>query len=90
MIEDQVRDGALLPEILRRRSVVAFDRRPIGKETLDALVEAARWAPSSRNRQPWRVTLVQRSDASRPALESALSGNNQQWAPDASLLVVYA
>ncbi len=81
--------AALTAEIVDRRSVVAFDNRPIENEKLQALVEAARWAPSSSNRQPWRITLV-RDGGSRDALNAALSAGNRQWAPNAPLLVVFA
>jgi nitroreductase len=51
-------------EILRaRRSVRSFDRRPVPREALARLVEAATTAPSATNRQPWRFTVV-----TRPAL----------------------
>lgn len=79
----------LLTAIVERRSAVAFDRRPIEPEKLAALVEAARWAPSSTNRQPWRVTFVRRGET-RDALDAALSEGNRKWAPAAPLLVVYA
>ncbi|MDA1257867.1 MAG: nitroreductase family protein [Chloroflexi bacterium] len=88
MVEGVTR-AALTAEIVERRSVVAFDSRPIEAEKLQALVEAARWAPSSSNRQPWRITLV-RSGESRNALNAALSAGNQQWAVNAPLLVVFA
>ncbi len=88
MVESVTR-AALTGEIVERRSVVAFDSRPIEDEKLQALIEAARWAPSSSNRQPWRITLV-RDGESREALNAALSAGNQQWAPNAPLLVVFA
>ena len=88
MVESATR-SALTAEIVERRSVVAFDSRPIEAEKLQALIEAARWAPSSSNRQPWRVTLV-RDGESRAALNAALSEGNQGWAPNAPLLVVFA
>jgi nitroreductase len=46
-----------------RRSVREFDRRPVAREALARLVEAATTAPSATNRQPWRFTVV-----TRPAL----------------------
>jgi len=79
----------VMPEIAARRSVLAFDKRPVGPHELDSLVEAARWAPSASNSQPWRVTFVTESP-SRGPLNEALSGGNRAWAPAAPLLVVYA
>ena len=40
--------------ILRRWSARAFSTRPVEKRKLLSILEAARWAPSSRNEQPWR------------------------------------
>ena len=88
MVESATR-SALTAEIVERRSVVAFDSRPIEAEKLEALIQAARWAPSASNRQSWRVTLV-RDGESRAALDAALSEGNQGWAPNAPLLVVFA
>ena len=79
----------VMPEIGTRRSVLALDSRPLEPKELDSLVEAARWAPSSGNSQPWRVTFVT-NGSSRLLLDEALSGGNRAWAPAASLLVVYA
>ena len=46
-------------DLLRRRwSPRAFDDRPIEPEKLRSLFEAARWAPSSNNEQPWRFLVA--------------------------------
>lgn len=79
----------LITEIVERKSVVAFDGRPIEDDKLRALVEAARWAPSSGNGQPWRITLV-RDGASRGGLNEALAPGNRPWARHAPLIVVFA
>ena len=86
---ESVTKATLITEILDRKSVVAFDGRPIEDSKLQAMVEAARWAPSASNRQPWRITLVRGGDA-RKALNEALAPGNQEWAPSAPLLVVFA
>ncbi|MCB0044220.1 MAG: nitroreductase family protein [Caldilineaceae bacterium] len=41
-----------------RRSIRRYADRPIARATLEALLEAARWAPSAHNRQPWRFCVV--------------------------------
>ena len=79
----------IVNEIVERKSVVVFDSRPIEDDKLKALVEAARWAPSSGNGQPWRVTLV-RDGLSRADLNEALAPGNQVWAKNAPLIVVFA
>lgn len=42
----------------RRWSPRAYDRRPVEPEKLRSLFEAARWAPSSNNEQPWRFLVA--------------------------------
>lgn len=79
-------------ELIRRRwSPRAFDAsRPVPRAELLRLFEAARWAPSSRNEQPWRFIVVPRSEESAAwrDLVAALHGGNQAWAPSAPVLIV--
>lgn len=52
-------DGLASLEWLRsRRSVRVFDDRPVAREVLERLIEAATTAPSNTNRQPWRFAVV--------------------------------
>lgn len=55
----------LLALLRTRRSVRAFDGRPVARDVLARLVEAATTAPSATNRQPWRFTVVTRSSLVR-------------------------
>lgn len=48
--------------IKSRRSVRVYDVRPVPRETLDALIEAARWAPSGLNNQPWRFVTIEKGE----------------------------
>jgi nitroreductase len=41
-----------------RRSIRQFADKPLGKETLEKLLDAARWAPSASNQQRWRFVVV--------------------------------
>jgi len=51
---------ALLLELIRsRRSVRRFSDRAISREDIGHLLEAARWAPSNHNRQPWRFIVIE-------------------------------
>jgi F420 biosynthesis protein FbiB-like protein len=52
---------ALLEQIRSRRSVRRYRPDPIPREWVEALLEAARWAPSAHNRQPWRFAVVEDS-----------------------------
>lgn len=60
----------------------------IGEATLTALLEAARWAPSSMNGQPWRFVVARRGTSSHRRIMDALKPGNQVWAGEASVLVV--
>src|SRR3954466_1683870 len=81
-------------ELIRRRwSPRAFDAvRDVPRAELLRLFEAARWAPSSANEQPWRFVVVPRDKASAPwkALTTALTGSNPLWAASAPVLIVTA
>lgn len=84
-------DHEVLDLIRERWSPRAYDSsRPIEDDTFMRLVEAARWAPSSRNEQPWRFVVVdaRRDVEAHAALVATLSKGNQAWAPKAPLLVV--
>lgn len=43
----------------RRRSIRRYHPEPVADDTLLALLDAARWAPSAHNRQPWRFIVIQ-------------------------------
>ncbi len=51
-----------------RRSIRRYEPREIPQSTLDALLEAAIWAPSAHNRQPWRFAVVRGTSRERLAL----------------------
>jgi nitroreductase len=79
-------------ELIRDRwSPRAFDAaRTVPRGELLRLFEAARWAPSSGNEQPWRFVVVTRDESSPVwrALVNGLTGANQAWATAAPVLVV--
>lgn len=62
--------------------------RKITVSELRSLLEAARWAPSSSNGQPWRFAVALKGDALFNQLTETLSGYNKTWAPTASALIV--
>ena len=53
----------------------------------DLLLEAARWAPSAGNSQPWAFIVGRRGDDTHRRLLSHLARSSARWAPTASLLV---
>jgi nitroreductase len=79
------------PLLAERWSPRGFDRaHELGDETLTALLEAARWAPSSQNSQPWRFLVTRRGEGAHGRLFAALAPGNQAWAGTASALVLVA
>jgi nitroreductase len=72
-----------------RRSTVVFSPREIKDKKLASLFEAARWAPSSYNAQPWRFIVAPRNnkDAFSRVL-GLLSPKNQEWAKNAGVLLI--
>jgi len=80
-----------IEEILRRRcSTLAFADRPVEVEKLRRLFEAARWAPSSYNEQPWSFLLTSKGENHEgyERLLSCLLPQNQLWARHAPVLVL--
>ena len=75
--------------LTRRWSPYGFADRDIAIDDLRALFEAARWAPSSYNEQPWRFIIARRSD--RQAFQRLLNclwDANQAWARHAPVLAL--
>lgn len=75
--------------IQKRWSPRAFSGQPIAPEVLRSLFEAARWAPSSYNEQPWAFLVATADDKENHAkLLSTLVEFNQGWAKHAPLLAI--
>ncbi len=75
--------------IKKRKSIRAFSEESISDETLVKLFEAARWAPSSMNEQPWRFILAKKNDtADFEKMKDCLVEGNRIWAKDAAALVL--
>lgn len=75
------------PDILSRWSPRAFDGSALDEATLLTLFEAARWAPSAYNYQPWRFAWSLRGDRGWDDYLSVLLPFNAAWAAGASALV---
>ena len=84
-------DAPILDVLAERWSTRIFDAQtPIDEEALASALEAARWAPSANNTQPWRFVVARRGTDAHAAIVAALMGFNQTWAADAGALVVFA
>jgi nitroreductase len=89
--DTDIATGTLHPLLAERRSPRALDAaRRVDAAALRRILEAARWAPSANNSQPWRFGLARRGDAAFDALFAALMPGNQAWAGRASALVLVA
>jgi nitroreductase len=73
---------------LKRHSPRAFSGEAISKEELMTLFEAARWAPSASNRQPWRFIYAMCGTPEFEKFFSFLIDFNKDWAVRASVLIV--
>ncbi len=76
------------PVIVNRWSPRSFVNDEISDKELFSLFEAARWAPSSSNSQPWRFIYAKRNSKNWNDLFNLLIDFNKQWCADASALVV--
>ena len=79
-----------LHELIRNRwSPRAFSEKTISPDVLRSVFEAARWAPSSNNEQPWAYILASKDDAENFAkMVSVLVEFNQNWAKHAAALAL--
>ncbi|HEY1059513.1 MAG TPA: nitroreductase family protein [Limnobacter sp.] len=74
--------------ILNRWSPRSFSAETVTEAQLMSLFEAARWAPSASNTQPWRFAWALRGDAHWSAFVDFLVPANQRWAQQAAALLV--
>lgn len=79
---------AVEPFIYRRWSPRAMSGEAVDEREIQALFEAARWAPSCFNEQPWRFLFARRDTPHWNDFFALLVEGNQRWARRAALLVV--
>ncbi|MEV6601831.1 nitroreductase family protein [Actinoplanes sp. NPDC051346] len=88
MPDDLIPPG-LHPMLAARWSPTTFDPEfEADPGQVELLVEAARWAPSAGNSQPWAFVIGRRGDDTHRRLVRHLAASSGRWAPAASLLVV--
>ncbi|MEM3459526.1 MAG: nitroreductase family protein [Candidatus Bathyarchaeia archaeon] len=75
----------VLEAIKGRRSIRAFESRNVPDELVEKLIDAARWAPSAGNIQPWEFVVVRKSEIKRMLAEAAL---NQSFIEEAPVVIV--
>jgi nitroreductase len=78
----------VLPVFRTRWSPRSFSDREVSSAELRKVFEAARWAPSSNNEQPWRFIVGRRDSDAFQKIASSLVSFNQAWAPKAPILIL--
>lgn len=85
---NEATDGLLHPLLSGRWSPTTFDQAKIVTAAqVESLLEAARWAPSAGNSQPWAFILGRRGEPAHDRLARHLAKSAAAWAPTAGLLV---
>jgi nitroreductase len=88
-MDERPASSLLHPLLASRSSPASFDAsHEVSPELIEALLEAARWAPSAGNSQPWAFIVARRGDETHNRLVPHLAGSSARWAGGASLLVV--
>lgn len=81
-------DHPVAPLFVDRWSPRSFTGEPVPDAVLQTAFEAARWAPSALNAQPWRFLVSRRGDAHWDSYVGLLASRNALWASRASALIV--
>lgn len=82
-------DVPILDVLSRRYSPRAFAERTVNDQDLHTLFEAARWAPSCFNEQPWRFIVASRDRQDEfDKMRDCLLGNNREWTERAGALAI--
>ncbi|MGZ8805004.1 MAG: nitroreductase family protein [Microbacterium sp.] len=83
-------DSPILDVLTDRWSTRIFDASaPVDEVALASALEAARWAPTAGNAQPWRVIVARRGTTEHDKIVATLAGFNSAWAADAAVLIVF-
>jgi len=89
MLSKEAPTEIAIHELIRQRwSPRAFAPTPVAGEKLHRIFEAARWAPSSSNLQPWLFIVGFSGDDTYKAIYSSLVEFNQLWASTAPVLLI--
>lgn len=78
----------VIGEIQKRFSPRFFASDPVKKSDLDSILEAARWAPSGHNHQPWLYYVTNKGTGAYKKLFLTLNDYNQSWAHTAPVLIL--
>jgi len=88
VVDDPPPIPELHPLLSRRWSPTTFDvAHRASSAEVELLLEAARWAPSAGNSQPWAFIIGRRGDLTHQRLVRHLARSSASWAPTAGLLI---
>ena len=87
-VNGRTADHPIYPLFLERWSPRAFDGQPVPETDLMTMLEAARWAPSSSNLQPWRFLYTINGRPHWEQFLALLNESNRAWCKDAGALLV--
>ena len=76
------------PQFLDRFSPRAFSGKKLSTHDIEQIVEAARWAPSASNKQPWHFAYAINGDANWEAFATIPNEGNRRWCLNAGALLV--
>lgn len=89
MEKNTIIEHEVIDEIKNRRSGRAYLERPVEREKIHSIIEAARWAPSSSNEQPWRYILATKENVELyNKVFDSLADGNKVWVTKAPVLLV--
>lgn len=85
VVNGRAADAQVDPQFLDRWSPRAFSPEPLDEDAIQSLFEAARWAPSAGNEQPW-IYLYATSPEDRARFLAILDDSNQTWVNNAPMI----
>lgn len=89
MIKEAKTEHKVHELIKKRWSARSFSEKEITQEELDTILEAAGWAFSAMNYQPWRYIYAFKKDSENfSKLADCLAGSNKTWGKEASVLIM--
>jgi nitroreductase len=89
MEKSTVIEHEVIKEIKLRKSGRAYSERPVEPEKIHTLLEAARWAPSSSNEQPWKYILATKDNSPLyNKIFDTLADSNKTWVKHAPIILV--
>jgi len=88
MIKEAVTQFPVLDLIKKRWSARSYSPKAISSEDVKTILEAASWAASANNEQPWEYIYAHKGTAGFDTIWNCLMAGNQPWNKNAAVLIV--